>query len=126
MADNLKTRGNAAHQGLNEAERMARIRDLLVGPVIADESARVDQSLERIGSSLTDQGQALQQLTKRLERLEALQETEIRRLDLRLLGMAEALLADESSLRARIADNKQTGPALDKLTANGAEPTPSG
>ncbi len=99
-------------QDLSEAERMSRIRDLLVGPVIADEQARHDQSVGRLDQALTDQAQAIAALQTRIGELEQAQLAEIERLDLRLLGMMEALLVDQQSLRARLAENEHLKPYL--------------
>jgi hypothetical protein len=84
---------------MSEAERMLRIRDLLVGP----ESAKRDESVARIDQTLADQSALIATLTARVSDLEQVQRAETARLDLRLLGMVESLLTDEQGLRARLA-----------------------
>lgn len=106
MAEQTETNKVETAEGISEAERMARIRELLVGPVIADESARVDQSVGRLDQTIADQAAALAQLQERLDRLESSQRETTERLDLRLLGMVEALLTDEQGLRARLAESE--------------------
>lgn len=102
---------------------MSRIRDLLVGPVIADEQARHDQSVGRLDQALADQSETIAALKARIGELEQAQCAEIERLDLRLLGMMEALLVDQQSLRARLAENEQLKPYLDGVAerAKGSE-----
>jgi len=94
-------------EGLSEAERMSRIRDLLVGPVIADETARRDESVSRLDRVLTEQSATISALQAQINELEAVRRAETERLDLRLLGILEALLTDEEGLRRRLAKSDQ-------------------
>lgn len=88
---------------MSEAERMLRIRDLLVGP----ESAKRDESVSRLDQALADQSALITALTARISDLERVQRAETARLDLRLLGIVESLLTDEQGLRSRVAKNDQ-------------------
>ena len=110
MVDNPQKSDNSTPQALSEAERMARIRELLVAPVVADESARVGQSLERLEKLLSEQVEKYARLSEKLKRLETAQRADARRLDLRLLGVVDALLTDENGLRARVAGNELLRP----------------
>ncbi len=105
MVETSKSDTTDSTQNLSEAERMLRIRDLLVGPVIADESARRDQSVSRLDQALADQSALITALTARVHDLEQVQRAETARLDLRLLGIVESLLTDEQGLRSRVAKN---------------------
>lgn len=107
MSDPSKKANSEATETLSEAERMARIRDLLVGPVIADEQVRRDQSIGRLDQSIADQSQTIAALTARISDLEQAHRLETERLDLRLLGMVEALITDEKGLRDRLAKSDQ-------------------
>ncbi len=107
MADPSMTDTPGTAESLSEAERMSRIRDLLVGPVIADETARRDESVSRLDKALADQSETISALQARISDLEAEQRTETERLDLRLLGIVEALLTDEEALRKRLAKSDQ-------------------
>ena len=126
MVDNPQKSDNTTPQALSEAERMARIRELLVAPVVADESARVGQSLERLERLLSEQVEKYARLSERLKRLESEQRADARRLDLRLLGVVDALLTDENGLRARVAGNELLRPQLSPLKAEPAELDQSG
>lgn len=106
MTEQTKMDEGKRAEGISEAERMARIRELLVGPVIADESARVDQSVGRLDQTIADQAAALARLQEQLDRLESSQRETTERLHLRLLGMVEALLTDEQGLRARLVESE--------------------
>ena len=92
--------------GISEAERMAKIRELLVGPVIADESARVDQSVAGLKELVEEQHQIINTLQSRIRDLEGSQRADRKRARLELLGIAEALLADEEDIRSRIMQNE--------------------
>lgn len=126
MVEKPKTADTAAAPAISEAERMARIRELLVGPSIADQSARVDQSVGRLDQTLADQAQAIATLKGRLDDLQARQRAETERLDLRLLGVVEALLADEQGLRARLAGSDLLKHHTRQLTDKNAELDKSG
>lgn len=126
MVEKPKTADTAAVPAISEAERMARIRELLVGPSIADESARVDQSVVRLDQTIADQAQAIATLKGRLDDLQARQRAETERLDLRLLGVVEALLADEQGLRARLAGSDLLKHHTRQLTDKNAELDNSG
>ena len=84
---------------------MTKIRELLVGPVIADESARVDQSVARLKELIEEQHQTIVALEARLGELESDQRADIKRVRLGLLGIAETLLADEGDVRSRVMKN---------------------
>jgi molecular chaperone GrpE (heat shock protein) len=146
MNEKAKNPEEALAPAMSEAERMSRIRDLLMGPVIADQSAKVEQSVERLNTAITDQAtnqaKLVAELTARLERLEAeqraavdklqseqrqaaerletAQQASTERLQLRLLGLVDALLCDEADLRARINGNKLLAARL-----NGVDERPS-
>lgn len=91
---------------ISESERMAKIRELLVGPIIADESARVDQSVERLHEIVNEQRNLITTLEARLRDLEEKERNDMAQLRVRLFGMMEALLADEGDVRARIQQNQ--------------------
>ncbi|NJO36261.1 MAG: hypothetical protein HC871_00030 [Rhizobiales bacterium] len=115
MNDKNETGGIMTTAGISESERMAKIRELLVGPVIADESARVDQSFDRLNQLLRDQRETISALQTRLQQLEENQQTDMQRLQVRLLGIVEALLADEEELRSRLAENGSLSARLDEI-----------
>ena len=102
MTDQQKTSEPAAAPGLSEAERMAKIRELLVGPAIADESERIDRSVDRLHDLVKEQQEALTALRTQVQELEDDQRRGIRQLRLRLLGIVESLIADEEDVRSRI------------------------
>lgn len=106
MIDQKKTSSPAPSAGISEAERMAKIRELLMGPVIADESARVDQSVGRLNDLAKTQQDAINALQARIQELEDRQRVGMKRVQMRLLGMVEALLADEEDVRARLSKNE--------------------
>ncbi len=110
-----------AIEDLSEAERMSRIRDLLVGPVIADEQARHEQSVSRLDQDLAAQAQTIAALTARISELEQSHRLEAERSNLRLLGMMEALLADERDLRARLVKCDPLRSKLDLLGSQGGK-----
>jgi hypothetical protein len=143
MNEKAKNPEEALAPAMSEAERMSRIRDLLMGPVIADQSAKVEQSVERLNTAITDQAtnqaKLVAELTARLEaeqraavdklqseqrqaaeRLETAQQASTERLQLRLLGLVDALMCDEADLRARINGNKLLAARL-----NGVDERPS-
>lgn len=126
MTDTSKTNASNTEDNISEAERMSRIRDLLVGPVIADETARRDQSVSRLDQALADHSQTLSALQARINELEAAQERETRRQDLRLLGIVESLLTDEQGLRNRLAKNDQLKSYLDQVVSRPRGPEKSG
>lgn len=126
MAEPSKTNASEATQNLSEAERMLRIRDLLVGPVIADESARRDQSVSRIDQALVDQAALIAALTARVNDLEQVQRAETARLDLRLLGIVESLFTDEQGLRSRVAKNDHLKAYLGQAAERAKGPEKSG
>ena len=84
---------------------MSRIRDLLDGPVIADETARRDESIGRLDRALADQSETIGTLLARIDDLEQAQRADAEKLNLRLLGMVEALLTDQENLRDRLAES---------------------
>lgn len=100
---------NASHPvpdaDISEAERMARIRELLVGPVIADESARVDQSVAQLNELVEEQHQTIIALQSKFRELEDSHRADVKRLRLNLLGVVETLLADEEDVRSRVMQN---------------------
>ena len=106
MTESKKTSNVAPNAEISESERMAKIRELLVGPVIADESARVDQSVERLHEIVNEQRDLISTLEARLQGLEEKEQNDMARLRVRLFGMMEALLADEDDVRARIQQNQ--------------------
>ena len=107
MSDPSKKTNAEAPETLSEAERMSQIRDLLVGPVIADEQVRRDQSINRLDQTIADQAETIDALRVRINDLEQAHRLQTERLDLRLLGMVEALITDEQGLRNRLAKNDQ-------------------
>ncbi|MGI9488549.1 MAG: hypothetical protein ACR2RF_22250 [Geminicoccaceae bacterium] len=106
MNDQKKASQPTQGAGISEAERMAKIRELLVGPVIADESARVDQSVARLNELVEEQHQTIIALQSRLGELEDSQRVDMKRVRLGLLGIAETLLADEEDVRSRVMRNE--------------------
>lgn len=115
MNDQSETSGTMATVSISESERMAKIRELLVGPVIADESARVDQSFDRLNQLLREQADTISALQAKLQQLEETRQTDMNRLRVRFLGLVEALLADEEELRSRLARNSSLAPRLDEV-----------
>ncbi|MGI9436422.1 MAG: hypothetical protein ACR2Q4_16610 [Geminicoccaceae bacterium] len=111
---------------MSEADRMARIRDLLVGPVIADESARRDQSIGRLDQTIAEHAEKLATLRSRLDDLQQVQRAETDRFNLRLLGIVEALLADENELRKRLAQSEVLKHHLHEVNGRAEEPAKSG
>ncbi len=100
--DEKKSEDASPGSGISEAERMAKIRELLIGPALADESARMDRSVSRLDEAASVQRETVAGLQSRLDELEVRQSREIDRLQTRLLGLIEALLADEEEIRARL------------------------
>ena len=123
MAETSKTNASDVSEHLSEAERMSRIRDLLVGPVIADETARRDESVSRLDRTIAEQSESIKALQTRISELEASQRAETERLDLRLLGIVESLLTDEQGIRNRIARSDQLRSYLERVSSlsNGQE-----
>lgn len=117
MAETPKTKTSEVTESLSEAERMARIRDLLVGPVIADETVKRDESFARLDRVLAEQASMLSALRARMDSLEQAHRAETEGLQLRLLGVVEALLADESTLQARLERSEGLRSRLDALTS---------
>lgn len=97
-----ETSSNLPAAGISEAERMAKIRELLVGPVIADESARVDEVVRQLNELVQDQQDAISKLQARIGELEERQRVDNKRLKLRLLGIVETLLASDDDVSARL------------------------
>lgn len=126
MSETAKTTSSETAQNLSEAERMARIRDLLVGPVIADETARRDQSVGRLDQALADQSSVITTLKARIDDLEQRQRVETERLDLRLLAMVESLLVDEEGLRRRLAKSDPLKSYLGEVALRAKEPAKPG
>ncbi|MDH3659803.1 MAG: hypothetical protein OEU92_07210 [Alphaproteobacteria bacterium] len=116
MNDQMKKDSAAPGAGISEAERMAKIRELLVGPIIADESARVDQS---VGQLAKQQEAAIAALQARIQELEDSQRIGMKRLQTRLLGIVEALLVDEEELRSRLRKSEALLPKLHGDRGNG-------
>ena len=119
MIDQEKT-NSAPGTGISEAQRMAKIRELLVGPVIADESARVDQSFGRLDELVRQQQQTITALQARIQELEERHHAGMKRLQVRLLGMVETLLADEDDLRSRLMQSETLQPKLENDDGNGS------
>ena len=88
--------------GISEAERMAKIRELLVGPVIADESARVDEAVRQLNDLVREQQDTISKLQVRIAELEERQRTDNTRHRIRMLGIVETLLASEDDVSKRI------------------------
>lgn len=99
--------------GISEAERMAKIRELLVGPVIADESARVDEAVSQINDLLREQQETISQLKVRIGELEERQSVNNKQLRLRLLGVVETLLASEGDVGKRLSENQMLAAKLE-------------
>lgn len=112
MTVQKETNKSAPVAGISEAERMEKIRELLVGPVIADESARVDEAVSRLNDLMRDQQESITKLQARIGELEGSQRAGMRQLQLRLLGMVEALLAKEEDVSARVKGNQLLSPEL--------------
>ncbi len=106
MNDQKKTNEPASGVGISEAERMSKIRELLVGPVIADESARVDESVAHLRELIEEQHQTIIALQSRLGELEDDQRADMKRVRFTLLGIAETLLAEEEDVRSRVMQNQ--------------------
>lgn len=121
MIDDEKTSDAAQMAGFGEAERMAKIRELLVGPALADESARVDQSVSRLSELAKVQNETIAALQTRIQELEQTQRIGMDQLRLRLLGLVETLLADEEDLRARLAQNDMLMSRLDVASKSSGE-----
>lgn len=102
MTAQKETNANLPAAGISEAERMAKIRELLVGPVIADESARVDEAVRQLNDLVRDQQEAISKLQARIGELEDRQRADNKRLKLRLLGIVETLLASEDDVDTRV------------------------
>lgn len=113
MTDQEEPIEDAPATGISEAERMEKIRDLLMGPVIANESARVDGAVSRLNELLKEQQELITALQARVGQLEDRQREGTRKLRLRLFGLAEALLADEEEVRARVHANASLAPKLE-------------
>ncbi len=92
--------------GISEAERMAKIRELLVGPVIADESARVDEVVSQLNDLVREQQEAISKLRVRIGELEERQRLNNKQLRVRMLGLVETLLASEHDVSERLAGNQ--------------------
>jgi hypothetical protein len=122
MVETSKPNNTETTQNLSEAERMLRIRDLLVGP----ESAKRDESVGQINQSLADQSALIAALTARVGDLEREQRAETARLDLRLLGIVESLLTDEPGLRMRLAKSDRLRAYLGELGSTVKGPEKSG
>jgi|GEM_PF-7067618 len=118
MTGQKKASGVTPTVDISESERMAKIRELLVGPVIADESARVDQSVEHLNKLVREQREAISVLEARIRELEESQRVGMTRLRVRLLGMVEALLANEEDVRVRLAQNQTLLPELENNDAS--------
>lgn len=112
MIEKKNTDSAAPGSGISEAERMAKIRELLVGPVIADESARVDQSFGRLNEFIREQQETIAALQTRIQELEDRQRVGMSRLHVRLLGLVEALLADEEAVRSRLTQSEVLQPIV--------------
>lgn len=113
MTEQKETNENSPAASISEAERMAKIRELLMGPVIADESARVDESVGQLNHLLKEQQDLISALQARVRDLEESQRVGMRRLRLRLMGMVEALLASEDDVRLRLSKNEVLSPKLE-------------
>lgn len=118
MTDPKTTSDSASTAGLSESERMAKIRELLVGPALADETARVDQSFDRMNRLVQEQQELIATLRAQLNRLEDRQKSDMQRMQIRLLGMIEALMANEDDLRSRLAQDDLLTRKLDDIFGN--------
>ncbi len=96
---------SGSDSGISEAERMAKIRELLVGPVLADESARVDESFAGLKELVEKQSRLITNLESRILELEDGRRADRERVRLGLFGIAESLLADEEEMHSRIIRN---------------------
>ena len=83
--------------GISEAERMARIRELLIGPVVADEAARTAQSISALDEEAKSQREEIANLQLRIDTLEKQRRSDIDQLRKRLLNLVEVLLADSKN-----------------------------
>lgn len=106
LIDQKQASHPAPSAGISEAERMEKIRELLMGPVIADESARVDRSVSRLDELAKAQKESIIALQARVQELEERQRVGMKQMRMRMLGMVEALLADEEDVRARLLKNE--------------------
>ena len=93
---------DAPASDISEAERMAKIRELLVSPVVADEAARTEQSISRLEETTSAQRETIASLQHRLDDLEQKQQADVEKLRTRLFGLVEVMLADDEELRARL------------------------
>ncbi|MGI9510841.1 MAG: hypothetical protein ACR2QJ_15985 [Geminicoccaceae bacterium] len=116
IIDQKHTSQSAPSAGISEAERMAKIRELLVGPVIADESARVDQSVARLDKLAKAQHETIIALQARIQEMEDRERINSKQVRMRLLGMVEALLADDDEVRSRLMKNETL---LSRLESDG-------
>ena len=112
MIEKKSTDSVAPGGGISEAQRMAKIRELLVGPVIADESAREDQSFDRLNDFVKQQQETITALQTRIQELEDRQSAGMSRLNARFLGVVEALLADEETVRSRLVQSEILQPII--------------
>jgi len=85
---------------------MARIRELLVGPVVADEAARTAQSINTLDEAAKSQGDTIASLKLRIEELEGEQRASAEQLKMRLLGLVEAIFSDDREIRERLMKNE--------------------
>lgn len=113
MTKQDKTSDPAKAPGMSESERMAKVRELLVGPAIADESKRVEQSFDRLNDLVKEQQDLITTLTARIRELEDSQRNELKRVRVRLLGMVESLIANEDDVRSRLMQHDMLMSELD-------------
>lgn len=113
MNDQSKADDTSPTVGISEAERMAKVRELLVGPAIADQSVVVNQLIDGLNVQVREQQETIAFLKSRIQELEDSQRIGIRRLQTRLLGAVEALLADDDDLLPRLSKNKFLSQKLD-------------
>lgn len=121
MIDDEKSSDATQGADSGDAERMDKIRELLVGPALADEAARIDQSVSRLNELAKIQDETIVALEAKIRELERTQRLGMEQLRLRLLGVVETLLADEEDLRARLARNDMLMSRLDAVNESGGK-----
>jgi hypothetical protein len=119
---NKKIQDDAAPASdISEADRMAKIRELLVSPVVADEAARTEQSINRLEETANIQRETIASLQGRIDDLEQRQRADVGRLRARLFGLVEAMLVDDEELRARLMRNDTLRSAFQNGRAEDAD-----
>lgn len=113
MTDQNNTGKEEPSLGISEAERMARVRELLVGPAIADQSVVINQAIDSLSERIREQQETIATLRSRIQELEDSHRINTSKLQTRLLGVAEALLANDEDLRPRLTNNEAFNGKLD-------------